>query len=214
MLDKLQEKYEYVLEEKLLKTIAQNGQFRKLETAVPLIDIGDKLTYMPLILSGAIRIMKEDNNGNELLLYYLEIGDTCAMTMSCCLGGKRSKIRAITEQPTELILIPVGFMEAWTIKFASWRAFVFNSYSIRLEEMLEAIDILAFHNMESQLYKYLKEKAMIRHGSVLQLTHSQIASELNSSRVVISRLMKKLALDGKINYQRNNIEVVALMAKK
>ncbi len=214
MLEKLQEKYTSVLEEKLLKTIALVGQFRKLAKGVSLIDIGDQLTHMPLILSGAIRIMKEDPNGNELLLYYLEIGDTCAMTISCCLGGKRSNIRAVTESPTELILIPVAYMEEWTVNYQSWRSFVFNSYSVRLEEMLEAIDILAFHNMESRLYKYLKDKAMVRSDGVLQITHSQIADELNSSRVVISRLMKKLSLDGKIRNQRNNIEVTALMPRK
>lgn len=214
MRGKLYEKYTYVLEDKLLEEVEKNGQYRKLDAGITLIEIGDELTHMPLILTGAVRIMNKDENDNELLLYYLEVGDTCAMTMSCCLGGQQSPINAVTEQPTELVLIPLGFMEEWIIKYKSWRAFVFDSYSVRLEEMLEAIDILAFHNMGSRLYKYLKDKAIIHHGNVLNITHSQIANELNSSRVVISRLLKKLAFEGKVISQRNRIEVVELMAKK
>ena len=204
----LEEKYTNIFEEKLLQEIVDSGQFKRLEKGFSMIDIGDKLEYMPLVIEGAIRVMNEDEKGNEFLLYYLEIGDSCAMTMTCCMGNRKSAIRAITESYTELFMIPVQKMEDWLVKYKSWRAFVFDSYDVRMKEMLEAIDSLAFQNTEERLYKYLKDKAMVLGSSVLDITHLQIANDLNSSRVVISRLMKKLSLDNKIEMNRNEVSIL------
>jgi CRP/FNR family transcriptional regulator len=210
---KLKERYQYVFEEALLKEIDDIGRYKTIEKDFPMMDIGNDITHMPLILEGAIRIMGEDDKENEILLYYLEIGDSCAMTMTCCMGGKKSDIRAITERKTELILIPVYKMEEWIIKYKTWRVFVFESYDIRLKEMLGAIDALAFHNMEERLYKYLREKAMVLGTSELEITHYQVANDMNTSRVVISRLMKKLALDNKIESNRNHITIKEFLPK-
>ena len=210
---KLKERYQYVFEEELLKEIDAVGQYRTIEKDFPMMDIGNDITHMPLILEGAIRIMGEDDKENEILLYYLEIGDSCAMTMTCCIGGKKSNIRAITERKTELILIPVAKMEEWIVKYKTWRVFVFESYDIRLKEMLGAIDALAFHNMEERLYKFLREKAMVLSSPELEITHYQIANDMNTSRVVISRLMKKLALDDKITSNRNHIVIKEFLPK-
>ena len=98
------------------------------------------------------------NEGDELLLYYLEQGDTCSMTMSCCMGQTKSEIRAIAETDAKLIMIPIRKMEEWTAKYRSWRNFVFESYNSRLNEMLQTIDSIAFLNMDERLVNYLKEK--------------------------------------------------------
>ena len=207
----LKERYRYIFEEALLDEVIKIGQFKKIDKDVCMIDIGDKLTHMPLIMEGAIKIVDEDKDGNEYLLYYLEKGDSCAMTMTCCMGGKRSSIRATTEQPTLLYMIPIQKMEDWLVKYKTWRAFVFESYDARMREMLEAIDALAFNNMEERLYKYLKDRAMVLHSPTLEITHYRIANDLNTSRVVISRLIKKLALDNKIEAHRNQITVLKFM---
>lgn len=209
----LKERYAYIFEEDLQKEILDVGQLRKVPKGMTMMDIGDKITHMPLVLDGAIRIMQEDKDEHEYLLYYLEMGDSCAMTMNCCMSGKRSHIRAIAESPTLLLMIPIHKMEEWLVKYRSWRVFVFESYDTRLNEMLEAIDSLAFHNMEERLYKYLKDKAMVTRNPVLSITHYQIANDLNTSRVVISRLVKKLILDQKIEAHRNQITVLALLPK-
>ncbi|MFK7937534.1 MAG: Crp/Fnr family transcriptional regulator, partial [Saprospiraceae bacterium] len=172
-----------------------------------------KLTHMPLILEGAIKIVNEDEDSNEFLLYYLETGDSCAMTMTCCLGNKKSEIRAVTEKPTLLYMIPIQKMEEWLIKYKTWRAFVFESYDLRMSEMLEAINVVVFHNMEGRLYKYLKDRAMVFGSPYLDITHYKIANDLNTSRVVISRLVKKLALDNKIITNRNQITVIEFLPK-
>lgn len=209
----LKEQYEYVFEEKLIAEIIREGQFRKVDKGVCMIDKGDKITHMPLILKGAIKIVDEDKDGHEYLLYYLEMGDSCAMTMSCCLGGKRSGIRAITEAETLMYMIPIQRMEDWLIKYKSWRVFVFDSYEARMKEMLETIDSLAFFNMEQRLYKYLKDRAMVLQSPTLEITHYKIANDLNTSRVVISRLMKKLMLDNKIKTNRNQVTVLKFSPK-
>ncbi|MFK7906808.1 MAG: Crp/Fnr family transcriptional regulator [Chitinophagales bacterium] len=208
MLELLKERYLYVFEAKLIEEMASIGNYRKIKEDTTIMDIGDSIEYMPLLLSGSIKIMREDEeDGGELLLYYLEVGDTCAMTLNCCLRKTKSNIRAVAEIYTELVMIPVHKMVDWIVQYESWRVFVFESYNTRLNEMLEAIDNLAFNNMEERLYKYLTNKAFVAKSSNVVVTHFQIGSELNSSRVVISRLLKKLERDGKIKLHRNLIEV-------
>lgn len=209
----LKERYHYVFEPELIAEISKAGQFRKVAKDTIMVDIGDQMTYMPLILEGAIKIVNEDKDGNEYLLYYLEIGDSCAMTMTCCMGNKKSSIRAVAEKDTLLYMLPVQNMEQWLIKYKSWRAFVFESYDARLSEMLEAINVVVFHNMEERLYKYLKDRVMVLGSPELDITHYQIANDLNTSRVVISRLVKKLIMDGKIRTHRNRIAVVEYLPK-
>lgn len=165
---------------------------------------------MPLLISGAIKILREDKEGDELVLYFIEQGDTCAMTLSCCLGDSKSEIRAIAETDTRLMMIPVAKMEEWLGKYKSWRQFVLQSYQNRMTELLEAIDTIAFLKMDERLFKYLKDKAMVNHNDVIHVTHQEIASDLHTSRVVVSRLLKALEIDGRIELHRNNIKIIDL----
>jgi CRP/FNR family transcriptional regulator, anaerobic regulatory protein len=210
MLENLKENALFNFEDDLLKEIEETGTLKNFKEGDKLIEIGDFVTAMPLLLNGAIKILREDKDGDELLLYFLESGDTCAMTLSCCLGQTRSEIRAVAERDATVIMIPIGKMEEWTSKYKSWRNFVFESYHSRLTEMLDTIDTIAFLNMDQRLMKYLRDKAMINQNEMLQVTHQQIAYELHTSRVVISRLLKKLEIEGKIELQRNSIKVVDL----
>lgn len=171
------------------------------------IDIGQPVGYMPLLLSGALKILREDDNGEELLLYFLEKGDTCAMSMSCCLGQQISKIRATAETDGSLLLIPVDKMEAWMAKYPSWRNFIIESYHIRLNEMMDAIDSLAFLNLEERLMRYLKEKTEVLNSLEINSTHQEIATEMHTSRVVISRVLKALEKKGFLQLHRNKIQL-------
>lgn len=206
--DKLFQRFQYMFEPELIDEMCHYGIIRKFDADFTIMDIGQSITHMPLVINGSIKVMTEDKDGKELLLYYLELGDTCAVTLNCCSRKTKSTIRAITDSPSELIMIPVERMEKWMVKFQSWRNFVLESYNTRMNEMLEAIDNLAFNNMEERLYKYLSDKVMITKDHTLNISHNKIANDLNSSRVVISRLMKKLEIDGKIIQHRNKIEVL------
>ena len=208
MNEDLFDSYNYIFEEELLKEIDKVGSYKEFKADDYLIEIGDSIKSMPLLMKGAIKILREDDKGDELLLYFLERGDTCAMTLTCCLGHAKSKIRAVAETDGALIMIPIEKMEDWLTKYKTWRNFVFDSYNVRLKEMLEAIDTLAFMNLDERLYKYLTDKAKVLGKTEIQNTHQEIAYEMHTSRVVISRLLKALELKGKIKLNRNNIEIL------
>ena len=210
MLKELQESYGKVFEEDLINEIIQVGTIKEVPEGFKLIEIGDYIKSMPLLISGAIKVLREDSDGDELLLYYLERGETCSLTMTCCMGDSKSEIRAIAETDTKLIMIPVAKMEEWTAKYKSWRNFVFDSYHTRLNELLNTLDTIAFSKMDERLIAYLKEKARVNKSNSVQNTHQEIAYELHSSRVVISRLLKKLERMGKIELHRNYLEIISL----
>lgn len=207
MIEVLRENYGHLFEEALLQEINQVGTYKEVAEGGYLIEIGDYVKSMPLLVSGAVKILREDEEGDELLLYFLERGETCAMTMQCCMGMTKSEIRAVAELDTTLIMIPVQKMSEWIAKYSTWRDFVFSSYHNRLNEMLETIDRIAFKKMDERLLAYLKEKVRISKDNTIHSTHQQIAYDLHTSRVVISRLLKTLENMGKIELHRNHIKV-------
>ncbi|WP_025741688.1 Crp/Fnr family transcriptional regulator [Aquimarina pacifica] len=210
MIQLLKDNYGNLFEKELLLEINGVGTFKTIPEGFTIIRPGSYTTSMPLIIEGAIKIIREDANGDELLLYFLEKGDTCAMTLSCCFGQHKSEIKAITETETTLIMIPIRKMEEWITKYYSWRNFVFESYHNRLLEAIETIDSIAFLNMDERLLKYLKNKTKINQNTIIKNTHQEIAYDLHTSRVVISRLLKKLENEGKIQLNRNSIEIISL----
>lgn len=210
MMQELKARYGSRFEDALVDEIIEVGTYRDVSAGSSIMEIGDYVRSIPLLLSGAIKILREDEDGDELLLYYLEPGDTCSMTLACCMGDSRSEVRAIAETDTKLIMIPMRKMEEWTAKYRSWRNFVFESYHSRLNELLSTVDSIAFKNMDERLVEYLKEKSRITNSNSLYNTHQEIAYELHTSRVVISRLLKKLEHLGRISLHRNHIELLSL----
>ncbi|MGO4919519.1 Crp/Fnr family transcriptional regulator [Maribacter spongiicola] len=210
MIQDLKTEYGNIFEEELINEIVQVGTFKEVPEGYKLMEIGDFIRGMPLLISGVIKILREDEDGDELLLYYLEKGDTCSMTMACCMGDKKSEIRAIAETDAKLIMVPIQKMEEWTAKYKSWRNFVFNSYHVRLNELLSTLDNIAFQKMDERLIGYLKEKSRVTKDNIIHSTHQDIAYDLHSSRVVISRLLKKLEEMGKIKLHRNYLEILDL----
>jgi CRP/FNR family transcriptional regulator len=204
----LQQTYGHIFEEALLDEIVATSTLREFKEGDVLMDFGDYIQKMPLLLSGAIKIFREDFDEGELLLYFLEKGDTCAMTMACCLGETKSEIKAVAENSGMVVMIPVQKMEEWMGKYKSWRNYVFTSYNNRLKEMLSAIDNLAFMNMNERLLNYLFEKAKVNNSREVMNTHQEIAYDLHTSRVVISRLLKALENEGRIKLHRAYIELL------
>lgn len=200
--------YGHVFEPKLIDEIAHVSLIKDFKADDVLIDFGQYIHKMPLLIEGVLKILRDDDDGGELLLYFIEKGDTCAMTMACCLGDIQSEIRAVAENDGTIVMIPVNKMEEWLGKYRSWRNYVFNSYNLRLKEMLSAIDQLAFMNMNDRLMNYLDEKSKIYQSKDIKTTHQEIAQDLNSSRVVVSRLLKVLENDNKIKLHRASIELI------
>jgi CRP/FNR family transcriptional regulator len=208
MIQELKKYYGSQFEPALLDEINQVATFMEVPEGQDLMKPGQYIKAMPLLLSGSIKIMRPDGDGDELLLYHLEEGDTCAMTMSCCIGNTKSEIRAISETDIKLLMVPVGIMEEWSRKYKSWRNFVFNSYHARMMEMLESIDNIAFNNMDERLENYIQNKIELINSKHIYTTHKEIASDLHTSRVVVSRLLKKMEIDHKIKLHRSFIEVL------
>ncbi len=210
MRDLLERHYGYLFEDALLDEIEAAGQCKKVDQGEILMDIGQNITAMPLLFSGAIKIMREDDDGDELILYFIEKGDTCAMTFSCCMGTGNSEIRAVAEVETQSLMIPIEKMEEWLSKYSSWRQFILDSYHTRLSELMETVDTLAFMKMDERLLKYLRDNAMVTHNDVIYATHQEVAHDLHTSRVVVSRLLKSLENEGMIKLHRNQIKVLEL----
>lgn len=202
--------YGHLFEKELLSEILAVGEYRKVSEDTELIDIGSSIEFMPLIISGAIKILREDEYGDELVLYFIEQGDTCAMTITCCIGQTKSKIRAVAELETELLMIPIQKITEWMNKYQTWQSFILQSYHERMQELLEAIDTIAFLNMDKRVLKYIKDKAMINKSETIQVTHKEIANDLYTSRVVVSRLLKKLEINKEIKLNRNQITLLNL----
>ncbi|GAL89583.1 transcriptional regulator [Jejuia pallidilutea] len=204
----LLQKFAQTLDSALITEISEKGIFKSFKKDDIIIDIHQTLKFIPLLLTGDIKIIREDSDGNELLIYFLEAGDTCTMSLTCCLGTTKSKIRAVAEKDSTLVMIPVENMQKWFHNNESWRNFILQSYQIRFDEMLEAIDSLAFMKMDERLYKYLKNMAMVDGTKTISIKHQDIAEDLNTSRVVVSRLLKKLENENKIELGRNKIVMI------
>jgi CRP/FNR family transcriptional regulator len=210
MINDLNHIYGSIFESALIQEINQVGTYREVEAGTEIIRTGEYIKSIPLLLSGAIKVIREYDNGEELLLYYVEEGNTCSMSMSCCVEQRKSQIKAVAELDTLIIMIPIKKMEEWLGRYQSWRTFVFSNYQNRIEEVLESLERVAFERLDERLEDYLKEKARINNEHSVFQTHKEIAEELHSSRVVISRLLKKLEQMGAIKLHRNHIELINL----
>jgi len=207
MEDLIYNTYNGRFEKALVDEIVSSAKLVEFKEGDVLIDIGRYIKTVPLLINGAIKVMREDRDKGELLLYFIEKGDTCAMTLACCVGDKKSEVKAVAENDGLVAMIPVSKMEEWLGKYKTWRAFVMESYNNRFIELLGALDNIAFTNMDNRLYNYLLEKSQVNRSNTINKTHKEIAEDLNSSRVVISRLLKVLENEGKIKLNRNSVEL-------
>jgi len=205
--EKLNNSFAKVFEQDLFNEIVKMSTYHKCPKGDILIDIGGKMTHIPLIISGFVKIMREDQNKDEILLYFLEPGDTCAISFINCINQSKSMFRGIVEKDVECIMLPVEKIEDWLIKYKTWRVFIIDSYHNRLVEMVEAIRSLAFLKLDDRLYKYLANHVKVLHSKNLSITHQDIADDLHTSRVVISRLLKILEKKGKIKLGRKRIKL-------
>ena len=208
MIQELKKYYGSAFEPALIEEINQVATFMEVPEGQDLLKPGQYIKSMPLLLSGSIKIMRPDSDGEELLLYHLEKGDTCAMTMTCCMGNTKSEIHAVSETSAKLLMVPIAKMEEWSGKYKTWRNFVFESYHERMMEMLESIDNIAFNNMDERLEKWIQNKTQIINSQHIYTTHKEISNDLHTSRVVVSRLLKKMENDHKIKLHRSFIEVL------
>ncbi|WP_026952324.1 Crp/Fnr family transcriptional regulator [Algoriphagus mannitolivorans] len=206
-LEKLKQALPNITDPKLLQAILEKGQEMTLESGKVLMEPGQFIKAVPLVLEGSIKIMRMDDDGKELFLYYLEPGQTCALSLTCCSAAKPSEIKAVVEEKAVLIFIPIQLHELWMDEFKQWKDFVSSTYQHRFHEMLIALDAVAFKRMDERLMRYIVTKMKQLKANELNTTHQEIANELGTSREVISRLLKQLEKKKWIELGRNVIYI-------
>ncbi len=192
----------------LKEEITKHGRIMTFEAGKVIMNYGGYIRLVPLVVEGSIKVLREDEGGHELFLYYLNPGETCSMSFSCCMTQRKSDIKTISEDKTRLIAIPVEYVDRWMTQYPSWKNFVMNTYDSRMRELIKTIDSIAFQKMDERLLRYLRKKAAVVSSNIITATHQEIALDLNASREAISRLLKQLEKTGIVMLGRNKIELL------
>lgn len=195
-------------EKELFEEIVKEGQLVLFPEGELMMDIGQRVEQIPLIVQGTVKVFREDEEDHEIFLYYLKEGEACAITLICSEREGYSKIKAIPVEDTTAIILPIRKLDEWMFKYKSWYYFVMDSYQERFEELLKVVEEIAFHKMDERLLAYLRKWVEVNHSPTVKVTQQQIANELNTSREVVGRLLKKLEQNRTVKIGRNQIEVI------
>jgi CRP/FNR family transcriptional regulator len=193
------------LEEGLYTEMVKHGTIKQVKAGEALLRVGQTIRSTMLIIDGIVKLYREDDEGKEFFIYHLDAGQACSLSMVCAAKHETSEVLAKALTDTTILAIPLEFMDQWMSKYKSWYEFVITSYRNRFEELLKTIDAIAFSNMDERLENYLK-KQVNKLGANVKMTHQDIANDLNSSREVISRLLKKMEAKKWVVIHRNSIE--------
>ena len=193
------------LEEDLYREIIEHGTIQEVKAGETLLKVGQNIRSTMLILDGIIKLYREDDEGKEFFIYHLDAGQACSLSMVCAAKQETSEVLAKALTDATILAIPLEFMDQWMRKYKSWYQFVITSYRSRFEELLKTIDAIAFSNMDVRLENYLI-KQVTKLGTNLKMSHRDIANDLNTSREVISRLLKKMEAKKWVAIHRNSVE--------
>lgn len=194
----------------LVQRLVEIGEVKDFAEEAELLRTGQYFKHSMLLLDGLVKLYREGEDGNEFFMYYIQPGQACALSMICATKNETSAIMAKAVSPVKMLSIPIQYMDELMQKYKSWYYFVVENYRARFEELLQTIDSIAFKAMDERLEFYLKRASDITKSKILHINHQEIANELNSSREVISRLLKKMEQLGKVKIGRNSIEIIDL----
>jgi len=198
------------LEEGLQREMEEKGRLLSVKAGQVLIQSGQNIRSTMIVLEGLVKLYRENDEGGEFFMYHLHPGEGCALSLICDRTFRTSAVTAKAVTDAVLLVVPLDETENWMRQYRTWYHFVVGTYRRRYEELLETIDHIAFQNMDERLEFYLRRHSKALKTNLLEITNTQIAQELNSSREVISRLMKKLAEDGKVRLLKTGIEILRL----
>lgn len=198
------------LEKDLLEELSEVAEIKTVEEGSTIMRTGQNIRSAILVLDGMIKIYREDETGNEFFMYYLDAGKACAISLVCAMGTETSSLMAKAITKSTIIIIPASYIDTWMGKYKSWAQFAVSSYRERFDELLQVIDHIAFRNMDERLVFYLKRHQEKFGTNTIETSFTEIAQDLNSSREVISRLMKKLSEKGVVSLHRSHVELVNL----
>lgn len=197
-------------ESELVSEVSESGALKSFTDGDILLKTGQYIRSTIIVVDGLVKVFREDEEGDEYFMYYIEPGEACALSMMAANEQNTSELTIKAAGNVELISVPLDKMDEWMLKYKTWYHYVLRSYRARFQELLNTIDHIAFRNMDERLVFYLKKHQKNLKSNTIPYTHAEIASELNSSREVISRLMKKLADKGHVKLNRQSIEIIDL----
>lgn len=208
-IEEVQQHFPGFTEPGLQQVIADQGRIHQFVEGDVIMDYGNYVRMLPLILSGTIKISRMQDDGSEIFLYYLTRGESCTMTFSCCMANKQSEIRAVAEEDTTILGLPQQKLDEWMMRYTSWKNFVMTAYDQRMNELINTIDQVTFHQLDDRLSDYINKRAEIHEDKTIHTTHQRIADDLHVSRETISRLLKAFEKRGLIELGRNKIKLLA-----
>lgn len=203
------DKFNDLFEPDLITAIKSKASEVRLKEGESLLSPKQTVRVIPIVLSGMVKVSRMDNEGHELFLYYIHPNESCALTFTCCMEQHSSEISAVASEDSVVLTIPAASMDEWMLKYPSWKSFVMRTIRMRFQELLTMIDQVAFQRLDERLVHYLKEKSRTTQSKVINISHEQIATDLSSSREVISRLLKRLEQDNKLLLYRNQIKLLS-----
>jgi len=209
-IDIIQAQFPY-FETSLISEISEYGKLIEIPADEQLMREGQFIKSFPLVLNGSIKISRMDNDGDELLLYYLDAGEVCTMALTCCVTNARSNVKAIVINDAQVISIPINFIDEWMHKYPTWKKFIMDSFRYRFNELLNTIDSIAFMKMDERLVQYFQKIYRTTKATMFLGSHQDIASDLHSSREVVSRLLKQMEKKKMITLSRNKIDFSGLL---
>lgn len=174
-----------------------NGQLQTLEKGDVIVREGQFLKFLPIVIEGSIRVFqtKEDR---EILLYYVEPGQTCMMSLSACFFNNESPSQAVALEKTTILSIPARFIIPWQKEYACWNEFIIRTFRMRYDELLSSFESVAFNSIEKRILEYLHRAATTQQNKEIDISHQALANELGTTRVVVSRILKQLESEGRL----------------
>jgi CRP/FNR family transcriptional regulator len=192
----------------LKEEVSQFGQLKKFPSGSVILQEDSYIKAIPLVLKGSLKVMRTDPQGHEILLYYITPGESCIMSFLGGIHNETSKLKAVAEEDCEILFIPVEKASEWIKKFPEWSDFIFKLYHKRFEELLTAVNAIAFQKLDSRLLQLLKQKAELYKSKEISITHQQLADELGTAREAVSRVIKQMENEGLVKLARNKISLM------
>lgn len=191
----------------LIEKVKENCSGIEVAKGTQILSDEQYIKALPIVISGLIKVFSRFED-KELLLYYIKAEESCVMTFSAAMNGKPSKVFAVTEEDSVILLIPIVFLPKWLKEYPDFSDLFFNQYNLRYVELLDTIRYLLVDRMDKRLYDYIRKKCLLTNNTHIKLSHGQIANELGTSREVITRILKKLEIDGKLIQDKKGIQII------
>ncbi|MCB9075619.1 MAG: Crp/Fnr family transcriptional regulator [Chitinophagales bacterium] len=192
----------------LKEKLYQNSIIKEFKEGDTVLREHSNIQSIPIVTKGSIKVLRTDDDEKEILLYYIKPGESCIMSFLGGLHQDTSKVKAIVEEDAEILFIPIDKVILLMKEYPQWLEYIFRLYHKRFEELLEVVNAIAFKKVDERLLLLLNKKEELTKSKIIQITHEQLANELGTARVVVSRLLKQLEDEGKLKLGRNKITLI------